>query len=423
MSSQSDTYRVLTHATRIGLLMIGGTLLVLAPSGERWRLWVLGLTTLPLLIPEVSRWRGAELPWPGLAAVVVVGQFVLITVTGGIHSPLILIVVPFAVLAGYAVGRRSLPLVGVFVLLLLGLLGFDISPWCPPDFVPAAFGGHRPLVGRLVWVTVLIVVIVAGNRLSRIARAALLGEQQRVIEAQQAAIAATDRSRADLVALSGALAHALKNPLTAVMSLASYRLRRAQPGTEQAGELRIMVSEMERMRSSLADLLNLSRRPDPLELAAIDLARPVAEVLTAHRALAEDAGMTLEGPLGAARARVDRRKVEQVLTNLVQNAVQAGHPGGRVEVHLAMRGDHAVVEVHDDGAGLPPALADRVFEPGVTGRREGTGIGLTICRTLVEQHGGHIRIESAGPAGAGTRVVFTVRRDGPPAAPADGRSS
>lgn len=410
MNTDSDIYRLLTRTTRVGLALALAVLVVVAREAEPWRLGALGLMLALLLVPEGLRLRGREPSWPVFAVLVPTCQLVIVVATGGIHSPLVVIFIPIAVIAGYAVGERSRLLVAAEVLLILALFAFDASPWRPEGFVPAAFGGLRPPLGRSIWVAVLILAMVMGNRVSRGARAALAAEQRRVLETQRVAIAAMDRQQADLVALSGAIAHALKNPLTAVMSLASYHHRRAPERSDQRAELEVMLSEMERMRTSLAELLNLSRPADALALEPLDLARPAAEVLTAHGALADEAGVTLAGPFGAARARVDGRKLVQVLSNLVQNAVQAGRPGGRVEVHLSEVGDDARVEVRDDGPGLPPELAGRVFEPGVTSRREGTGIGLTICRALVEQHGGRIGIE---PAAVGTRVVFTVPRGGP----------
>lgn len=410
MNTESDIYRLLTRTTRVGLALGLAVLLLVAADAEPWRLGALGVMLALLLVLEAVRLRGAEPSWPAFAVLVPTCQLLVVAATGGVHSPLIVIFIPISVIAGYAVGERSRPLVAALVALVLALFAFDASPWRPEGFVPPAFGGLRPPPGRLIWVAALILAIVMGNRLSRGARAALAAEQRRVLETQRVAIAAMDRRRADLVALSGAIAHALKNPLTAVMSLASYHHHRAPAGSDQRAELQVMLAEMERMRTTLAELLNLSRPADALALEPLDLARPAAEVLTAHGALADEAGVALAGPFGAARARVDRRKLAQVLSNLVQNAVQAGRPGGRIEVHLSEVGDMARVEVRDDGPGLPPALAGRVFEPGVTSRREGTGIGLTICRALIEQHGGRIAIE---PAAVGTRVVFTVPRGGP----------
>ena len=104
---------------------------------------------------------------------------------------------------------------------------------------------------------------------------------------------------------------------------------------------------------------------------------------------------------------IDPDQIHQVLVNLLLNALDVLPHGGAVSVRLTppgFDGASAAVEVQDTGPGLPPHLRDRVFEPFVSGKETGLGLGLSICRRLVEAHGGTIRGENAASGGA----LFTV---------------
>ena len=109
----------------------------------------------------------------------------------------------------------------------------------------------------------------------------------------------------------------------------------------------------------------------------------------------------------------DEGQLHQVALNLVTNALQAVDEGERVVVALSSDGRFAVLEVRDEGPGVPPEDRRRVFEPFFTGRRGGTGLGLFVSYGIVERHGGRIEVGEAPEGGA----RFTVRIPLAPAAP------
>ena len=108
-------------------------------------------------------------------------------------------------------------------------------------------------------------------------------------------------------------------------------------------------------------------------------------------------------------AAVDRIQIEQVVVNLVRNAIEAMDGGERKELTVAAApGDRGVIEVSvtDTGPGIAPEIAERLFQPFVTTKRNGMGVGLSICRSIVEAHGGTL-VAEANPTG-GTIFRFTL---------------
>lgn len=103
---------------------------------------------------------------------------------------------------------------------------------------------------------------------------------------------------------------------------------------------------------------------------------------------------------------VDRVQVQQVIVNLLRNAIEAMDKGGLITIASAIDGDLTRVTVTDEGGGIDPESADRLFDAFFSTKRSGMGLGLSICRSIIEAHGGRIWAESA-PRG-GTRMAFTL---------------
>jgi signal transduction histidine kinase len=103
---------------------------------------------------------------------------------------------------------------------------------------------------------------------------------------------------------------------------------------------------------------------------------------------------------------VDRTAIRRVLSNLITNAVQAMPRGGQLTIRISSAEGAALINVEDTGEGIPKENMDRMFEPLFTTRAKGQGLGLAVCKKLVEAHGGNITIDSR--VGRGTRVKVTI---------------
>lgn len=225
--------------------------------------------------------------------------------------------------------------------------------------------------------------------------------------------------------------HELRTPLTVISGLTEM-LETGIYGAlndEQAEHIRQISAQAERLRLLVNDLLDLSK----LEAGMIEL-RPAphaphtlaAAVSAQLRGVAAQAGVRLRNQVSPRLPafNCDGARIEQVLTNLVANAIKFTPPGGQVTITAGA--EQALVLrfcVADTGAGIPPAALARVFDkffqvrPSTETGNKGTGLGLAIVKHLVELHGGTVRVESE--VGSGSRFCFTLPLDRQAFAPAN----
>ncbi len=209
--------------------------------------------------------------------------------------------------------------------------------------------------------------------------------------------------------IAAGLAHEIRNPLAGVKGALEIVSGRAAPGTPEAEFSSIATRELRRLEGLVQEFLDYARpRPPRLRLGAVSAI--VSRVASLLGPQAERSGVVLatEGSDAPRQLSMDPEQIEQVLVNVVLNAVQASPRGGRVSVRYGGTGEWYRIEVSDEGGGIPANARARIFEPFFTTKERGTGLGLPISQRIVAAHGGEIRIASEEGKGTVVEIVLPV---------------
>ncbi len=224
---------------------------------------------------------------------------------------------------------------------------------------------------------------------------------------------AANRAKEQFLAM---LAHELRNPLAAILH-ADYALQNLTPSAEQSTQLRGIISrQAEHLSRLVDDLLDVSRVTQgkvELKRTAVSVAAIVQRAVESCRVLLDARGhqLTVAEPVDPIVVWADATRIEQVIVNLLTNAAKFTDPGGAIHVSVSRGDDVALLEVRDNGVGMTPDMMERAFDlftqaDGTLDRSNaGLGIGLTLVRTLVELHGGSVRVASSG---LGRGCAFTI---------------
>jgi len=223
---------------------------------------------------------------------------------------------------------------------------------------------------------------------------------------------------ASLGELTATLAHELGQPLTAILSNAGAGRRfltRSDPDVPEARDaLDDITSETQRARDIISRLRDMLRRDGPAEFAPVELndeIRTVDRLLRGER-LRYQATVEFDLAEDLPATTGDAVQLQQVVMNLMLNAFAAMDQPGRstrrllVRTRAAADGASVQAEFHDSGPGIAPEVVDRLFEPFVTTKSNGLGMGLSICRTILEKHRG--TIQAANNAAGGATFTLTL---------------
>jgi two-component system OmpR family sensor kinase len=219
--------------------------------------------------------------------------------------------------------------------------------------------------------------------------------------------------------------HELRTPVSAVGAYAELFERGAQQRPDDlARVLRGVRVETGRMQELIEDLLLLTRLDEgrPLERRPVELVGLAGEAVEAGQAISGDRPLSIEADQPV-EVMGDRMRLREVLDNLLANVRTHTPPGTHATVRVLARDGEAVVEVADDGPGLAPEDAARVFErfyradPSRARDRGGTGLGLAVVAALVEAHGGRVELDTTPGEGATFRVILPITAPPPPSAP------
>jgi len=331
----------------------------------------------------------------------------MVHVTGGVESGyyvgLILLVIGMGVLAPIS-GRQASWITGLI------FAAYAATPFLShdagEDIAWTTFAMHAFFLGTACLESVLACIHMDRMRFQDFL-------QKRELERARDELAELDRAKSRF---SANVHHELRTPLTLI--LAPLDALRGREFGELSSEVRQVLDTMHangrRLYKMINNLLDLSKlESDQLRVTRrpTHIGRLIEELVTAARPLAERKGVALglEGFDDIPELNVDPEAIEKVFVNLVGNSLKFTEPGDTVTVSAAQHGEELELTVADTGIGIPPEKVDSVFDRfaqvdgSATRRHEGTGIGLSLARELIELHGGRIWAESEGE-GCGTTV-------------------
>ena len=225
----------------------------------------------------------------------------------------------------------------------------------------------------------------------------------------------TQMSRAEHLATLGematGLAHEIRNPLAGIAGVIEI-IGRDLPATSPARSVvKDVRQEIARINHIVTDLLQTAR-PHPPKVRKSDLNTTVehAVMLGRQQALAKSVEISLYKDPTLPEVEHDSDQIHQVLLNLLLNSLQAIEQNGKITVNLESHGKTAVVQVIDNGRGIAPDHLPNIFRPFYTTKGDGTGLGLSLARRIVEDHQGRIDVSSTLGKGTTFAVVLPVQR-------------
>jgi signal transduction histidine kinase len=209
--------------------------------------------------------------------------------------------------------------------------------------------------------------------------------------------------------MAASISHNLKNPLGSMKTILQVQLENPEMPESMRAETKMILEEIGRLSAKLNQLLQFSRptvlgEGRPARCNASEVAREVVGVL---RPEAQRKGVALEfDPAAIAlNVAISTEALNDILTNLVVNALDAAARGGHVQVGVSRKDGGGLVAVEDDGPGVPSELREKIVQPFFTTKTQGTGLGLAIVARRVTDAGGKLEFESLVKNGRGTRFL------------------
>jgi two-component system, NtrC family, sensor histidine kinase HydH len=382
------------------LTVMFGALILLAH--DIWeKTFILGLAVLQLVegrIPFLTTL------WGRTTSVVLqlMIVYLLIGYTGGVTSSYyLMLLLPLVSTASYLglAGTLASSIMAVLVYLSFLLFVDFKEVYVPPEQIHILVIRCLPLV-----IAAVVVNSLAATIRTQSAKYKLIAEQ---LTAAEAAMRRSERLAA-LGQLSAGLAHELRNPLGSIKGSADLLARSASRDDPMAKELTGIISaEVDRTNSLVTRFLDFARPLEPRRestdvTSVIDRAVVRAAVTQANVEVVRDYSTSLP------RLAIDPELMEQVFLNLVTNASQASAPGGLITIRTRQADEQAEVSVIDHGCGIPPDKIETIFNPFVTTKQNGVGLGLAIVAKIVDGHGGKMSVESEPGRGSTFRVLLPI---------------
>ncbi len=230
----------------------------------------------------------------------------------------------------------------------------------------------------------------------------LKGYEERVVRSEKLAAAGQ---------MAAGFAHEIRNPLTSIKMLGQVLHKRMKNEPENQEMLGSLVQEIDRLDGIIAEMINRTRYGEPRKQWS-DVNRLLLEVLSIAGGNIAAGKIVTALNLSSSIPQVflDQEKVKQVVWNLILNAKEAMPLGGTMALSTRLFDTDSVeISVTDTGRGIAPEDAERLFHPFFTTKTEGLGLGLTMSRKIIEQHGGSLILENRPEGGANARVLLPVQ--------------
>ncbi len=228
----------------------------------------------------------------------------------------------------------------------------------------------------------------------------------------------TQMTRAEHLAtlgeLAAGLAHEIRNPLAGIAGVIEIIGRELPETSPSRGVLKDVQQEVLHIKQILSELLDYARpKPPDFHPADLNATAEHAVVLARQQVLSRPIRIELLKAEDLPAVEYDAAHIQQLLLNLLLNAIQAIDGAGRIEVSVASRKDYAAIAVTDSGRGIAPEHLPNIFRPFFTTKGQGTGLGLSLARRIVEDHGGRIEVASQPSAGTRFTVWLPLRKPAP----------
>lgn len=246
-------------------------------------------------------------------------------------------------------------------------------------------------------------------------------EQLRENRAEIERLHRTQMSRAEHMATLGematGLAHEIRNPLAGIAGVIEIIGRDLPPTSPARSVVKDVRQEISRINRIVTDLLQTAR-PHPPKVRKSDLNTTVehAVMLGRQQALSKSIEITLRKDPSLPEVEHDSDQIHQVMLNLLLNSLQAIEVNGKIAVTVERQSDKAIIEVADNGRGISPDHLPNIFRPFYTTKGDGTGLGLSLARRIVEDHQGRIDVSSTIGKGTIFAVILPLQRTATPSA-------
>lgn len=236
-----------------------------------------------------------------------------------------------------------------------------------------------------------------------------LQRSNRQLRETQAELIRKDRL-AFLGEMSGIVAHEIRNPLTSIRGFAQRIARRAESDPEVSGNAGVIVEEVDRLQRVLGDVLDFARRARARRKPT-DIGQVIRETLQLLSYDSERLEVRLDLDDSLPLVHADPEQMKQVFLNLFRNAVQAMEGQGTMTIRARAADKRVEIEVQDTGTGIPVSVQEKMFTPFFTTKPAGTGLGLSLVKSLIEDHRGGISVSSEVGKGATFRLCLPLAKE------------